>query len=590
MIRCRGICGLRSGLASPLLLVVAFSVAAGLPASAQDFDRYRPDPLPPGAAAPLLSTPADNFVSGSTDVLVGELKGIMILDDESRIQDPIKEFRGVRIDPAAILTVARETAFQEAVSPYLGQPITIHTLNQMAHGMVLLYRDFQQPVVDVNIPPGQDITDGVVQVVITESRIGSVQFRGNCNFSDCVLQQQSCLRPGQRIFVPCLHDELVWFNRNSFRTVSATLEPGSVAGTTDIVYDVLDERPVRAFVGYTDSGVRRTGLERIVTGFNWGNAFGKDHELSYQYTADAELRGVIGVHSLFYEAAIFENRDSWTMFGTWADIDSPSFSQAQGWQLSGRYNHTLHQTTCRDDSMHFGFDVKGTDNDLDFGGTTVVDSDLHVAQFMAGVSSQQIYSDGQTLYGLDGFFSPGHLLNGNNDGSFSQLRPGAGALYAYARGYVEGQYDVDCRSEFFARATAQFSTYKLLPTEQLGFGGYNSIRGYDMRATNGDSGYIVNLEYRTKPIRTCTNGSNTALTMLAFTDIGQQFNWNEAGNGSAPFSDEILASVGVGLRYVVDRNITFRLDYGLPVTFPQGVEKVAAQRGGRVHLGAIVAF
>ncbi|MEZ6129800.1 MAG: ShlB/FhaC/HecB family hemolysin secretion/activation protein [Planctomycetaceae bacterium] len=589
--------GQRSKLATAglSLLVVAVVVTRSTSASAQDFDRYRPRTPFGGVVTPGLPTPPYNPIDGSTDVLVNELKGIMILDHESRVQDPIKPFDDVRIDPAADLTVAREDNFKDILTPYLGQPITIRLLNEMASNIVMVYRDAGQPVVDVNMPSGQDITDGIVQVVITEAKIGSVRFRGNCHFSDCLLQQQTWLRPGQNIYVPSLQDELIWFNHSPYRTVGLSLEPGTDAGTTNIVFDVNDRRPLNGYLGYEDSGTRRTSLERVVAGFSAGNLFGQDGQLAYQWMADAALSNQIGVHSLIYRAPIFENRDSWSLAAQLQDIDTVAatagaISDANAWQISARYHHPLCETQCRNDIFHFGFDVKGTQTDLDFGGVTVLPTDVQVVQLMAGISSEQIYDDGHTLYGADLFLSPGYLSGRNDDGDFSRLRPGARSTYAYTRGYIERLYAMDQRSDLVLRATGQLSTYKLLQTEQLSFGGYNSIRGYDMRAASGDSGYILNAELRTKPIQHCVGGMDSALTMLAFTDFGQYVNWNNVNNGVAPEHDDILASVGVGMRYVMDPTVTLRFDYGVPLTTPSGVLPQAAPSSGRIHLGAILAF
>lgn len=570
-------------------LFLAVAAVSLVPAAfAQDFDRYRPNPPATSPTIPEIPEAPAQALEGSTDVLVKELKGIMIVDHESRVQDPIKPFEGVRIDPAADLTIAREACFREAVNPYIGSPISIRALNELARNIVQLYQDAGQPVVDVSMPPGQDITDGIVQVVITESRIGDVRFRGNCWFDDCLLEKQGWLRPGQRIYEPCLTQELVWYNQNPFRDVGVKLEPGSEAGTTDIVYEVQDEQPVRYYMGYEDSGTRQTGLERLNFGFNWGNAWGKGRQLSYQYQTDADLGGTIGVHSFIYQVPIFENRDTWTVFGSWANIDSAVgglTNEATAWQLSGRYRHTLCQNKCRFDQFQFGFDTKGTNSDLDFGGINVLTQDVEVVNFMAGISSVQQYDDGQTLYGLDAFASPSHLLGRNTNANFNQLRAGSRAAYIYARGYVERLYNIDQRMDFVARGTGQLASTRLLPTEQIGFGGFNTIRGYDMRTVNGDNGYIVNLELRSKPIMRCCNGKQSSLTLLAFSDLGQQFNWNRVAN---ELNGEFLASAGIGFRYLIDPNCTIRFDYGYPITdLPNGLQN---NKNGRVHIGAVLAY
>ncbi len=573
-----------------LLLAIASSLHGWSTVAAQDIDRYRPNVPVTGRTVIHLPIPATGVAEGSPEVLVDELKGVMILDDESRVQDPIKPFEGIRLDPNADFTVAREDHFKSYLKPYLGQPISILALNQLARNIVTMYRDGGQPVVEVHMPPGQDITDGVVQVVITESKIGRVDFRCNCHFDDCLLHRQSWLRSGQNIYVSSLEDELLWYNKNPFRTVGVKLEPGQAAGTTDIVYEVHERNPIRGFVGYEDTGTRATAQERLLFGFNWGNPGGNDGQFNYQYTADAEFQGTVGVHSFTYTAPIFENRDYWTIFGSYGELDNlvpvpGAPTEGRAWQISGRYNHNLCEDQCRLDEMHFGFDVKSTNSDLDFGGNTVAPGNVHIVNFMAGLSSRQEYEDGHTAYGLDGYLSPGKLLTSNNSSDFARLRPGAKSFYGYARGYVERLYNVDQRSDFVVRATGQLGSYKLLPSEQLGFGGYDSIRGYDMRAANGDSGYILNFEYRSKPIIGCCNDNQTSLTLLTFVDLGQQYAWGGYHPVFNTPDKEFLASTGIGLRYLIDPNCSLRVDYGYPLR-----DKLASNENGRLHIGAVLSY
>lgn len=574
------------------LLLTGIFLSAVSSLNAQDFDRSAPrTPLPVHVHISLPQAPLA-AVEGSPEELVSELKGIMILDHESRIQDPIKSFEGIRIDPAAELSVARKDIFKDSVRTYLGRPVSIRSLNEMARSIVWAYRDHGQPVVDVSIPPGQDITDGIVQLVITESRIGNVEFRGNCQFSDCLLQQQSWLRTGQRIYVPCIENELVWYNRSPYRDVSVKLEPGDLPGTTDIVYQVCEKRLVNGYIGYDDAGTRLTERERVLAGFNIGNVTGNDDQFGYRYTSDAYFSDTAQIHTLFYERPIFENRDTVALFGSWADFDvpvvPPALQDGYSWQISGRYRHTLCQTKRQYDVLQFGFDVKGADNTFEFNNSPNQKT-VNIVNFMLGFSSEQQYCDGQTSYGADIFLSPSHLLANNYSRDFNGLRTSADATYAYIRGYLERIYDVDQRADFAVRLTGQAATGRLLPSEQLAVGGYNSVRGYDMHALNGDSGYIANFEYRTKPLFSCCHGQQSTFTGLAFADLGQQFNY---GSDVTLSDNQFLASVGVGVRYVVDPNVTVRFDYGYPLRDINGPSATAssANNNGRIHLGAILTY
>ncbi|MCA9084451.1 MAG: ShlB/FhaC/HecB family hemolysin secretion/activation protein [Planctomycetaceae bacterium] len=575
----------RTGIPS-LLMGVIVSLACK-DAVAQDAARYSPPvpiPRPLRVCVPLPQIPHS---IGSDTVIVDELKGIMILGDEDRLQDPIAPFDGVRIDPQADLSVAHSEQFKSRLASCLGRPVSMQLLNDLKSTITSLYRTSNTPIVDVQIPAGQDITEGIVQIVITESTIGAVRFRGGCWFDECMLRQQNWLRHGDPLQISCLTNELVWYNRNPFREVSVCLEPGCEPGTTDIVYQVCDRKPVRFFMGYEDSGVQTTSRERLNAGFNWGNAGEGDRMLSYQYSADAQMSGIFGTHALSYQVPVWENRNTWELFGSWTDLHAPIggglTATGQAWQFSGRYHQRLSQTCCRTETMHFGFDVKSTDNDLDFGGLTVLNQEVEIVNFMAGINSRQRHSDGVSQYALDAFVSPGWLLGRNTSTHFGALRPGANATYGYLRGWMERLFELDQRSDFVVKATGQLATSSLLPTEQLGFGGYNTIRGYDMRTANADAGYILNFEYRRKPILAGTGEDGTALTLLAFTDVGQQFLYSGAGN--QPDGD-ILASAGVGARYLIDPNCSLRIDYGVPFN---DVGR-NFHSSGRVHVGVLLAY
>ncbi|MEQ9408024.1 MAG: ShlB/FhaC/HecB family hemolysin secretion/activation protein [Fuerstiella sp.] len=591
-----------------LLLFIVFSITrlSAQNALSQDSDRYLPkpsvSPTRPVCLPCLPRVTADFSTDGaaevlSDEVLIDELKGVMVTDDVGRLLIPIKPFDGLRIDPAADLTVAREDCFAQVVESCVGRPVTMQTLHQMGRRIVMLYCRRQQPVVDVSVPPGQDITDGVVQIVITEAQIGAVRFEGHDCCSVGSLRQQSWLRSGQRIYTSCLQDELVWLNRSPYRDVSVNLQPGMQSGTADVVYHVHEEQPYRLYAGYEDSGTRATGLERVLFGVQLAHLGGRDHLLDYRYTTDAEFghqnRG-IDVHAFSYEVPIFANRDTWTIFGMWGDVgsavDTPGsrvLTEGRFWQLSGRYRHTLSESSCQVDTLTFGVDTKAANNFADFGGllaasTTV--SDVHLVNFMAGVDSRQTFADGWTHYSMDVFFSPGGLLTNNRAKDFRNTRPGALATYGYARGLVERQYAVNRRSDVMVRLTGQVATGELLPTEQLGLGGYDSVRGYDRRSLNGDNGYILNVEYRSKPIIRCCQGSESSLTLLAFGDLGQQYNW---GSDAVLPNADVLASAGVGLRYLIDPHCTVRVDYGVPLT---EAPFQASRDHGRLHIGAILAY
>jgi hemolysin activation/secretion protein len=151
-----------------------------------------------------------------------------------------------------------------------------------------------------------------------------------------------------------------------------------------------------------------------------------------------------------------------------------------------------------------------------------------------------------------------------------------------------------CSLEFVARITGQLADGNLLPTEQLGMGGYNSVRGYDLYSVLGDSGYFVNLELRTQPvclglgyrlgIGDVFGISEDELTAHIFYDFGDAYL-----HTPLPIEDPSvdLQSIGLGVRYSLQRRLSLRVDYGWQLT-DLGIVGPLRQPRHRVHIGLVV--
>jgi hemolysin activation/secretion protein len=357
---------------------------------------------------------------------------------------------------------------------------------------------------------------------------------------------------------------------------------------TDIVFQVDDRLPVRAYAGYEDTGTRQTELERIIFGVNWGNALFRDHQLGYQYTTSADFEKLRS-HTAVYEIPLL-NRDTLLFFGSYAEVqaDVPAQFDQNGiaWQASCRYNWMLYPVYAYEHHLVAGFDFKQTNTDLDFGGTTVFDSSVDIAQMVFGYHGEApaVIGPGLLSVGADVYISPGEFSSGNNDFDFGQIRPFAEAEYVYSRMYAEREVPLPWYLRFVGRLTGQISEANLMPSEQLGYGGYYSIRGYDMRRVNGDSGYVLNLELQTEPISLgLGRRGSDELRLLTFYDQGTAYN-HTLLPGEDPSVD--LASFGLGFRYALPSRGSVRFDYGWPVVRIAPGDRLK----GRAHVGAVLAY
>lgn len=569
----------------------ALALAAGLILStdglmAQDFERYRPKTIPV-APAPTVS-PQEELppVEGSDRVLVDSLDAVIVLDHRDKVDanDAFDDYEGIHYRFDASGSLVRSSGFRTIVEGYLGKSITLRNLNQMSRDLILYYRQQGQPVVDIVIPE-QRITAGTVQIIVTESRVGRVAIEGGCYFDRNQLRKWiNCTKPGSRVYESSVANDLFWLNQNSFRRVNVDLRAGAAEGTTDVVFEVNDVKPWNGYFGYEDTGVRNLYLERLFAGVIWGNAFNRGGMLSYQYTADREFRR-LHAHSVSYLEPI--NRCwSFQTYGSWATVDpivNVGVDQnGESWQLGvGMFRH-LTKNRQEDTSLSFGFDFKTTNNNLEFGGVRVSDSAADLAQLRMGYQSIKRYEcEEYSIFAIDGFLGPGAgFTSDNTSTAFDTIRTNTSPDYIYGRLRAERLWTVRNRWQLVGRLRAQAASERLLFSETLGFGGYDSIRGYDQRDFSGDHGYILNVEFGPKPWKYCWGDRRQTLRAYGLFDIGTA--WVESPRDSFEPEDETLTSIGVGMRWNIAERTNLRLDYAYGFN-----SSPLFDSGDRIHVGFV---
>jgi hemolysin activation/secretion protein len=592
----------RSTRAIALVLCAAWAATAlgqTSPISPGDRYRYLPRPFEAEPRTPQLPR-EEKEITGSTEVLVDKLRGLIFLDDPKKVipKNP-PQLSGVTVKSQRGLRLLRTPPFQRVVQKYLGGPVSIRRMNEMLRDIVVFYRNNDLPVVDLSIPE-QDVTDGIVQVVVTEARVGKVCVEKTKYFDACDLLPQVCIQPGDEIHESVLLEDMRWLSRNPYRDINLKLKPGQERGTTDVVFEVDDQPPWRFYTGYEDTGNLLTRLERTYYGVNWYNALCNDDWAGYQFTADPDFDRLLA-HSGYYSRALL-CRDIVSVYGTYAEFSAPTDivnNAGFAWQVLPRYDLELCPIGCYKHGLTFGWDFKQTNTNLDFGGETVFDVTPDISQFTVGYHGRQTYCDGGWLLGLEVIWSPGDMFPNNDDATFNDFRPGATADYLYARGLFEvrthlcGAATNNVPLELVSRVRGQLSEARLLPIEEFGLGGYNSIRGYDEYSVIADSGLVVNIElwsqaFHLLDYKTCKIDDKgkpqerrepDSLRFLAFWDYGVDYTHSPQ---PGEFSSFDISSVGVGLRYEFPRHLSLRADYGFQLI---EVPSTTVTHDGRIHLG-----
>jgi len=409
------------------------------------------------------------------------------------------------------------------------------------------------------------------------------------------LKEKVTLREGDRVDADQLQEDVRWLNNNPFRQANLAFQPGEEPGTTDVILEVNDRMPLRFFFTYDNYGIDLTGKNRLSTGFNFGNLFNLDQQVNFQYTTTTQqVFNSLNAYSGSWIVP-FPWRNYLTVFGSYsgAQGDIPGTSatlQSSSWQVSGRYNAPLPMIGAYSHEVYGGLDYKQANNSLLIFNITTPSGGgfglYSIFQLTAGYSGSVPDEVGSTSFELGGFYSPGGVGDLNDSQNFNDIIPGANPEYGYGRFSLTRGFTLPLNFSIRGEFNGQLATTSLMPTEQFGIGGYNTVRGYDERVANGDNAWVMNLEFWTPPGSVFKIFGNQEvedrLQFLAFWDYG-----------STGFADPLpgqvqywLMSVGPGLRYNIDRYVSVQLDWGFQLhQAPPGTKA-----GNRAELSATIAY
>lgn len=576
--------------------VLCGAILAGLiaPVTAQDFERIAPKEPPPNP--PVGSLPAPPMppppTPGGKAVVLPELKGLIFLSRADQLRRDGVAPAGI---DSARVDILDHPDFHARIASFLGKPATLDRLNEITRLTVVYFREHDHPLVDVVIPE-QNISTGAVQILALEFLAGTLRTEGNQWFADNLLLSSVRTRPGDRIIASQLLDDVNWLNQNPFRRVDLVYERSETPERSDITLRATDRFPLRVFGGFENTGTATTERDRTFLGFNWGNALWLDHQLSYQVSAspDAWRKGLGGKpHSMSHSGSYFVPlpwRHKLTVFGSYSESlpEMPeSFNQiGRSAQASARYGVPLPKVGSVEHEVQGGFDWKRSNSDLEFGGASVSSTSTDVAQGVVGYSASRPDDWGATSVSASLFFSPGGFNGRNTTTLFQSQRAGTEARYAYGRLGLDRLTRLPGSTSWLMRVQGQMADGALLSSEQLGFGGSSSVRGYDERVVNGDQGFIFSNELRSpeySPLGALAGREmDDKLQGLAFWDYGVANN-RSPGVGEARTAH--VSSVGLGLRYSLAPYVTIRFDYGWALIAAPGTNG-----GSRPHLGVTIAY
>lgn len=519
-------------------------------------------------------------------VLFSELNGVVLLGNfEDLDRTAYKNERGVTF--LRLSVPGDSDKLKSSLSAFLHRPLTQRDLYRMEKIIITFYQENKHPLVLVKVPQ-QETKGGVLQVVVLESVLGKITSTGAKWFSNERIARNIRLKPGELIDEGTLVQDLFWMNRNPFHKTSVIYSPGEKDATTNIELVTKDRFPLRTYGGTDNTGLNPIQRNRLYAGFNFGNVFNLDHVLTYQYSASYNIKD-FQAHTVHYTAPL-SWRHVFIVFGGYSHVHTKMLlhhfkSHGESLQASGRYTIPIRTGTQLLHEGTFGFDFKRTNNTVEFSETPVFGKQVNLTQFLGEYSlGYEGKHNTKTSFVASLFFSPASIVSDASKADFESLRPHATPRYVYFLAQLAEEVRFDnCSLMWTFRG--QVSSANLLPSEQMGIGGYNTVRGYEERLLNYDDGVMGNVEFRSAPIRIVSKKSSSldeGLQFLAFVDYGTGCNHRRVEGEK---SSRYLLSVGPGVRFNINPYVAIRFDYGIKL------HKVSGDRTfGRPHFAVTVGY
>lgn len=473
-------------------------------------------------------------------------------------------------------TLLSPTLVEKTLAPFVGNQRDFADVQRALEALEAAYHARGYNVVQVELPE-QELNQGVVRLKVVQTRIGKILIEGNRQFSDRNIRTSlPALQEGQTPNINKISNALKVANENPAKKVNLQLESGEKDEEVNAMLKVTEDNVWKAGASLDNTGTRATGKTHLGVSLQHANLFGLDHVASLQYTTSIEKPSKVKVYGLGYHIPLYSLGDSIDLYGSYSDVDSGTISaglvnlavSGKGRVWGARYNQNLGRHQNYEPKLQYGLDYKAFINGVQFAGQEL-GHDVTVHPLSLGYTGAWTLPKGEASIGL----SVARNIPGGDKGrsaDFNAVRIGASSNYliwrfsgSYARNLAQ---DWQWRSAF----SGQYTADALIPGEQFGAGGSNSVRGFSEREISNDYGAQLNNELYTPNLCSNIKMFATQCRFVAFYDLAH-LQRNKALAGEITSSS--LSSAGLGMRILIDRYWNLQVDYGHVLSGNAGSDK-----------------
>ncbi|WP_416211814.1 ShlB/FhaC/HecB family hemolysin secretion/activation protein [Nostoc sp. DedQUE05] len=477
-------------------------------------------------------------------------------------------------------TVFSAQELAKATAEFTKRPISLTQVYQARSKITELYVKNGYITSGAYIPP-QTIQSGVLKIQVVEGKLEDIQVTGTRRLNPNYVRSRLAIATSPPLNRQRLLEALQLLQLNPLiKNVTAELSAGSQTGTSLLEVKISEAKTFSGQIVLDNGRSPSVGSFRRGLRLNEANLLGLGDGLSVGYT------NTDGSNSFDASYTLPLNPRNGTLtfnYGTTSsNVIEPPFDFLDIESASRYYELTFRQPIIQTPTQEFALGLTASRRESDISwilqrenppappsllspgadneGRTRV-SALRVFQEWTSRNSREVIAlRSQFSLGID-------VLNAtvNQDAPDSRF-------FAW-QGQAQWARLLAPETLLLLRLNTQLASTTLLPIEQFGLGGQDSIRGYRQDYLLTDNGTFVSAEVQVPILR--LPQINSILQVIPFVDFG--VGWNSSGKDNPDHNT--LAAVGLGLRWAQGDRFTVRLDWGIPLVSVNSNERTLQENG-----------
>ncbi|MDZ8032480.1 MAG: ShlB/FhaC/HecB family hemolysin secretion/activation protein [Nostoc sp. DedSLP04] len=478
-------------------------------------------------------------------------------------------------------TVFSAQELAKATAEFTKRPISLTQVYQARSKITELYVKNGYITSGAYIPP-QTIQSGVLKIQVVEGKLEDIQVTGTRRLNPNYVRSRLAIATSPPLNRQRLLEALQLLQLNPLiKNVTAELSAGSQTGTSLLEVKISEAKTFSGQIVLDNGRSPSVGSFRRGLRLNEANLLGLGDGLSVGYT------NTDGSNSFDASYTLPLNPRNGTLtfnYGTTSsNVIEPPFDTLDIESASRYYELTFRQPIIQTPTQEFALGLTASRRESDISWKLQKESE---GGFPPSLLSPGADEEGRTRVSALRFFQEWTSRNSREVIALrSQFSLGIDVLNATVnqdapdsrffawQGQAQWARLLAPETLLLLRLNTQLASTTLLPIEQFGLGGQDSIRGYRQDYLLTDNGTFVSAEVQVPILR--LPQINSILQVIPFVDFG--VGWNSSGKENP--DRNTLAAVGLGLRWAQGDRFTVRLDWGIPLVSVDSNDRTLQENG-----------